>query len=579
MKLRLKKLFLRKSTNNNLPPGNFSGASSFFQNTLIQMIFFQKFSETSVNDFPLYYHSATQMKKFLSSLSYTIILVLLLILLVSPINAQTESSWLTWPQGLGFSNQLEYSYNVETEREIFENWLNLDYSLGMFSSGLRFDIFQPNDPDPSISRGKDKYAEIDFIYFKADIGEKNEGFSITGGNFYTLFGRGMVLKSYEDRAIRIDNNLLGLKATGKYAGFILTGLSGMAANSNNERLDILHALDLEYGGWRPLKVGATIASDLPPSEETARKTLASIRAIPSFWNIDVYAEYTAKFNEDIKQNIFDGSETIVGQGFYGNLNFYLGSLSLLGEYKYYDNIAFTSQDGTIFYNTPPSVRLEYTYILPNRHPSPLNQADEQGFQFAAGYNLSDDTYLNAAFTQTKTLPSSSYYQRVNQINIPVSTQLKEYYISGQQSWSEDLTTIVALAYNEELATNTKNITPILENRFYFGEVNTIKLILEHQHVTDRTTTEQYYADVVSVEYLRSPNFSVAVVTELQTKEPDPGRTVRKFWGFIQTGYKIGGHTDISLLIGTRQAGNICIGGVCRYEPAFQGVEVKVLTRL
>ena len=543
------------------------------------MIFFQKFSESSVNYFPPDYSGTTQMKKFLTSFFYTIILVLLLIILVSPINAQTESSGLTWPQGLGFSNQLEYSYNVETEQEIFENWLNLDYSLGMFSSGLRFDIFQPNDPDPSISRGKDKYAEIDFIYFKADIGEKNEGLAITGGNFYSLFGRGMVLKSYEDRAIRVDNNLLGLKAIGKYAGFILTGLSGMAANSNNERNDILHAIDLEYRGWRPLKVGATVASNLPPSEETARTTLASVRAIPSFWNIDIYTEYTTKFNEDIKQNVFNGSEPIIGQGFYGNLNFYLGSLSLLGEYKYYDNIAFTSQDGTIFYNTPPSVRLEYTYILPNRHPSPLNQADEQGFQLAAGYNLSDDTYLNAAFTQTKTLPSSSYYQRVNQINIPVSTQLNEFYVSGQQNWSEDLTTIAAFAYNEELATNTKNITPILENRFYFGEVNTIKLILEHQHVTDRTTTEQYYADVINIEYLRSPNFSFAIVTELQTKEPDPGRTVRKFWGFIQTGYKIGGHTDISLLIGTRQAGNICIGGVCRFEPAFQGVEVKVLTRL
>ena len=579
MKLRLRKLFLQKSTNRNLPPKNFSGALSFLHNTLIQMIFFKQSSKSFCNFFKTLSPKASQMKKFLPSFVYTIILLLLILVLISPIRAQSENDWLTWPQGLGFSNQLEYSYNVETEREIFENWLNLDYSLGMFSSGLRFDIFQPNDPDPSISRGKDKYAEIDFIYFKADIGEKNEGLSVTGGNFYTLFGRGMVLKSYEDRAIRIDNNLLGLKATGKYVDFILTGLSGMAANSNNERLDILHALDLEYGGWRPLKLGATIASNLPPSEETARTTLASVRAIPSFWNIDIYAEYTAKFNEDIKQNIFNGSESIVGQGFYGNLNFYLGALSLLGEYKYYDNIAFTSQDGTIFYNTPPSVRLEYTYTLPNRHPSPLNQADEQGLQLAVGYNLSDDTYLNAAFTQTQTLPSSSYYQRVNQINVPVSTQLKEYYISGQQSWSEDLTTIAAFAYNEELATNTKNITPILENRFYFGEVNTIKLIIEHQHVTDRTTTEQYYTDVLSIEYLRSPNFSIAVVTELQTKEPDPGRTVRKFWGFVQTGYKIGGHTDISLLVGTRQSGNICIGGVCRYEPAFQGVEVKVLTRL
>ncbi len=518
-----------------------------------------------------------KMKNSYSALSFFIITILLFT--GSPLIAQTESSGLTWPQGLGFANQLEYSYNVENDREIFENWLNLDYSFGMFSAGLRFDVFQPNDPDPSISRGKEKYAEIDYKYFKADIGERNEGLEILGGNYYTLFGRGMVLKSYEDRAIRVDNNFLGLKVKGKYAGFVLTGLSGSASNASNERNDILHAADLEYRGWRPVKAGVSVASNLPPSDEIARTTLTSLRVMPSFWNVDIYGEYCAKFNEDIKQDIFNGSESIVGQGFYGNLNFYFGSLSLLGEFKYYDNIAFTSQDGTIFYNTPPSVRLEYTYILPNRHPSPLNQADEQGFQVAAGYNLSDDTYFTGAYTQTKTLPASSYYQRVNQIDIPVSTQLEEVFISGQQDWSESVTTIAAFGYNEELATNTKNITPILENRFYFGEVNTIKVIIEHQHVTDKTTTEEYYSDVLNIEYLRSPSFSVAAVMEVQTKEPEPGRTVRKFWGFIQTGYKIGGHTDISLLVGTRQAGNICIGGVCRYEPAFQGVELKLLTRL
>ena len=546
----------------------------FFITSLTKMIFCEQSSYQVLIIPKINSPGLIQMKK-----NFYSIISLIFFITTSPLHSQTESSGLTWPQGLGFANRLEYSYNVESEQEILENWLNLDYSFGMFSTGLRFEVFQPNDPDPSISRGKEKYAGIDYKYFKADIGEKNEGLEILGGNYYALFGRGMVLKSYEDRSIRIDNNLLGVKVAGKYAGFVLTGLSGSAANASNERADILHAADLEYRGWKPLKAGVSVASNLPPSDEAARTTLASLRILPSFWNVDIYGEYTAKFNEDIKQDIFNGSESIVGQGFYGNMNFYFGSLSLLGEYKYYDNIAFTSEDGTIFYNTPPSVRLEYTYILPNRHPSPLNQANEKGFQVVAGYNLSDETYLTGAYTQTTTLPSSSYYQRVNQIDIPISTQLEEVYVTGQQDWSESLTTIAAFAYNEELATNTKNITPILENRFYFGEVNTIKVVLEHQHVTDRTTTEEYYSDVLNIEYLRSPSFSIAVVAEVQTKEPEPDRTVRKFWGFVQAGYKIGGHSDISLLVGTRQAGNICIGGVCRYEPAFQGVELKLLTRL
>jgi len=508
-------------------------------------------------------------------------LFVILFILVScnTLFAQSGNSWFIWPEGLGLSNQLEYSYNIDNKAEILENWLNLDYFNGIFSAGLRFEVFQPNDPDPSISRGKNKFVEIDYKYIRADIGDRTEGLDIVVGNYYSLFGRGMILKSYEDRAIRVDNNLLGLKVTGKYAGFVLTGLTGTAANSNNERKEILHAVDLEYRGWKPLKLGATYASNLPDVDGAARTTMASLRVVPSFWNIDIYAEYSVQQNNDVKKKAFNDSESIVGQGFYGNLNFYLGSLSVSGEYKYYDNIAFTSHDGTIAYNTPPSIRLEYTYQLPNRHPSPLNPDNEQGFQVAAGYNLNDDTYLTGAYTQTKTLPTGSYYQRSINSSLSVQSLLKEVFFQAQHDWSYDFTTIAAFAYNEELATNTKNVTPILENRFYFGGVNTIKLIIEHQHTTNWSTSEQYFSDVVSIEYLRSPKFSVALVTEMQTKEPEEGETKRKFWGFVQFGYKIGQHSDVSILMGTRQAGNICIGGVCRYEPVFEGVELKLLTRL
>ena len=152
-------------------------------------------------------------------------------------------------------------------------------------------------------------------------------------------------------------------------------------------------------------------------------------------------------------------------------------------------------------------------------------------------------------------------------------------MQAAHNWNKSLTTLLAFGYNQELSTNTKNITPILENKFYFDDINTIKLVLEHQQTENLTTDEKYYDDFINIEYLRYPNFSVAVVAELQTKEPEPGNVVRKFWSFIQFGYKICNHTDLSLLVGTRQAGNICIGGICRYEPPFQGVEIKMLTRL
>ncbi len=507
------------------------------------------------------------------------LIIFLIIVYAIPSYAQLGGRLNLLPEGLGLSNHLEYSYNVDTKREILENWLNLDYSKGIFTAGLRLDIFQPNDPDPSISRGKDKYAKIDYKYFGVDIGSPTEGLKILLGNYYTLVGRGMVLSSYEDRSIRIDNNLLGLQVSGKYAGFVLTALSGMPENSQAERKDILHLIDLEYRGLKGLKIGATYASNLPPTEGLAKTDMATVRLLPSFWKLDIYGEYGIKMNSDIQQRVFNNAESKIGEGFYGNINFYFGQLSLLGEYKYYDNYSFTSEDGTVNYNTPPAVRIEYSYMLPNRHPSPLDPNNEQGYQVAAGYRLDMDTYFSAAYTITKTLPSSSYYQRVRNINIPVETQLKEFFFHGERDWSADLTTILALAYNEELSTNTKNITPIFEGRYYFGGINTIKLIFEHQFTTERITNEQYYDDVISIEYLRSPGFSFSVVAEVQTKEPESGHIVRKFWGFVQVGFRIGHHTDLRLLVGTRQAGNICIGGVCRYEPEFKGVELKMFTRL
>jgi len=353
----------------------------------------------------------------------------------------------------------------------------------------------------------------------------------------------------------------------------------MPENSQADRKDILHLADIQYRNLKWLKIGGTYASNLPPVDGMARTDMASVRVLPSFWNVDIYTEYGVKMNADVQKSAFNNSESIVGKGFYGNLNLYLGSLSLLGEYKYYDNFSFTTQDGTVSYNTPPSVRLEYSYMLPNRHPSPLDPNNEEGYQFAAGYSLDTETYFNAAYTITKTLSMDSYFQRISGTNLSVQTQLKEFYFQAQRDWSSSFTAVAVFAYNEELSTNTKNITPILEFRYYFKDINTIKLILEHQHSTNRITDEQHYTDVLSLEYLRSPRFNIALVTELETKEPEPGNIVRKFWGFVQIGYKFGYHTDISLLIGTRQAGNICIGGVCRFEPEFRGIELKMLTRL
>lgn len=483
------------------------------------------------------------------------------------------------PNGLGFASQSKYSYDIKDKTEIFENWINLDYYNGIFSTGFRMEVFQPNEPDPSISRGKEYYADIAFKYLSIDLTNFDYGVKLTAGNFYELFGRGMILKSYEDRNIRVDNNLLGIKINAHYDDFYLTALSGSAANSKNLHQDILHAVDFSYLGLNNLKTGLSYAVNIAKDKSISKTSLTSLRIEPSVWDVDFYFEFGVKQNQSIKNLFLSKDEKIIGKGFYGNSNFYFEPFSISAEYKLYDNFAFTSSDQTISYNTPPALRKEYGYLLLNRHPSPLNANNEEGFLVELNYTLNDKINFLANFGLTNSLNENSYYQRVNGLKIPSQLQFKEFYFQAYTNWSDFINSTLALGYSEEASSKTKNLTPIVETKFYLDEINTFKIIFEHQHTTNTQTDEKYFSDVLSLEYLRSPGFNIVLLTEMQTKEKESGNLVRKFWSFVQFGYQISNQIDLKLLIGSRQAGNICIGGVCRFEPEFRGVEISMLTRL
>jgi len=496
---------------------------------------------------------------------------------VQMVRAQDASEPLL-PEGLGLSNHLEYSYDWEKRLEILENWLNLDYRHKIFSAGLRFEVFQPNDPNPAINRGKEKYADIAFKYIGAEVGSSEEGADLTVGNYYVLFGRGMVVRLWEDRILRVDNNLLGLKVGGRYGGFNLRALSGSIENAQAERIDLLHAVDLEYRGSRWLRAGGTFALNQPEDRASAPTRMAAIRLQSSIWNVDLYGEYVIKQNSDIKQNVFGGEENIAGEGIYLNASFFLGSFSVSAEYKKYDNIAFLASDGTAFYNTPPALQRDYSYLLLNRHPMPLDANNEQGYQLEANYSLGDATSFIASYSDTKSLGSDAYYQRIIGSQIDPQDLLRDVYGQADHLWGDDLLTRMAFGYREERVTNTKSLTPILETRIDLDERHALRVILEHQHVTDRTTQEEYLDDVLLLELTSSPNLSFSLVGEMVTQEPEAGRTDRRYWLFGRLGFKVGDHTDGSILVGSRQAGNICIGGVCRYEPELRGVELRLLTR-
>ncbi len=506
-------------------------------------------------------------------------LILLLFINFFQLHAQDESLNTALPEGLSLQNDLKYSFDIENKREIFENWLNLDYQTSIFSAGIRYEFFQPNDPNPAVSRGKDRYGDIGFRYIGVSLGDANSGGEITAGNFYSLFSRGMVIKIYEDRTLRIDNNLSGMSFKGWYHDFYLKAFSGMAENTVVARNEILHAADFEYRGSELIHAGLSYASNQPSSSALARTGLASVRVKSSWDYFDLYAEGVIKHNDDLRQTQALNNDRIAGKGIYSNLNLYYKSFSMTAEYKLYDNILFSSSDGTIVYNTPPGVRKDYSFGLLNRHPVPLDQNNEQGVHLDFNIPWSEHNLLNIAWSQTKTLSSMSYYKRIIGSPVESSVSFHELYASTQFDVSLKGNLLPAVGYMEEDVTKTISLTPILQYIHKTSDFTSVRFSLEHQYIRNRSTGERYFTDLLTAEFHRSPDIRVSLVSEMETKEPEAGKTIRKFWNFVQFSYRVSENYRFSILAGSRQAGNICIGGVCRYEPEFRGVELRMFTSL
>lgn len=483
------------------------------------------------------------------------------------------------PPGLSLSNQLKYSYDTDIKREILENFLNIDYRYSGFTTGLRFEVFQPNDPNPAISRGKEKFAGIDFRYISFNTGFSDFKLEVTAGNYYTQFGKGMVIKIYEDRNLRIDNNLEGLYVKADYGDLSLQALTGSAANSQNERTDILHAFDLEYRLNENIAAGITVASNSPPFSALSKTQVFSGRIIPSLFNLDFYAEYAVIKIEDLQKSILNDAEKFWGTGFYSSFSTHFSKLAVNAEYKYYDNFSFYSFDKTILYNTPPAVRKDYSFLLFNRHPSPLFPENETGYLIDLFYSLGFTSSVTLAYSETKSLGENSLYQKYSKTNNKEKIVLREIFGLLDYQIDKDFSIVFGGSYQEEAESNTKNLTGVALLTYKLTPVNTVKIIVEHQQTENTITTENYYTDVLTLEYLTSPNWSISLVSEMKTTEPDAGKIVRQFWNFLQLSYKTPFNTDLNLLLGSRQAGVICIGGVCRYEPEFRGIELKAVTRL
>ena len=198
------------------------------------------------------------------------------------------------------------------ERMRMNAYGNVDYTLGNFQAGLRYEAYLPK---PLLG--------IDENYTGSGIATRyasysTDKFSITIGNFYEQFGSGSTLRAWWEPLIGYDNSIDGIRVTGNpYKGIYLKGVWGRqryfwelsegVVRGADAEFDLAEMLDtLWTPKWR-LRVGGSVVSKFQEGKELfvddfvyelPENTAAfSGRANFQYKNFQLRGEYTYRAND------------------------------------------------------------------------------------------------------------------------------------------------------------------------------------------------------------------------------------------------------------------------------------------
>ncbi len=483
-------------------------------------------------------------------------------------------------------NQLEYTLYTSSDRdttlpkEIVEEWLDVDFRVNNVLAGFRYEAFQPhelspwNAPPDSVREGiVQRYAEVFF-----DRG------SVRAGNFYEIFGRGLLFRSYEERSIRVDNNLDGVilrGSVGPMSGKVFSGRMRDIGPGREDRNDVLHGLDLE--GMTPFGVTGGMSyliqstrsdnpNDYAVPPQPSREEAIGGRVSYSYDYFDLYLEAG-------RINRLSGDEP--GRGYYGSFSAYpVSFFSITVEGKSYDRFRFSPLGSDTDYNNPPALTRETSYTLISRFPHQLDADDEKGFQVEAVVTPRDGTQITLSRSETAKVDGDLFRN--------TGLRYGEWYADWREELGENWVVVAAYDYIGDGDEDVRNHTVVLDVDRNFDNGQELRVEYQYQQ-SEGVATYLLGAGnslvpvsgfarnhLALIEYAPNDLFTVSLVGE-HAMSFDPTEVPKDDFAYAQLDWRITQENYFRFTTGRRQAGFVCVGGVCRYEPAFEGVEMQLLT--
>ncbi len=514
------------------------------------------------------------------------------------------------------------------QKGLINSYMNVFYTHGKFKAGLRLESYLPRIQGyPNRFDG----TGIGMRY----VGYANDLVDVTLGTFYEQFGSGLALRAYEDRALGYDNLLDGMRLIVRpKSGVVLKGVYGYQRLSFQQGKliygeGIVRGVDGEINLNEALKkledfpltmvLGTSFVSKFQVDDDPSLNLPKNVgaygaRAKFRYKNITLDGEYIIKEQDPSNDNskiynyghasVINLSYTKKGLGILlsgksvDNMSYrsdrtkdlqdvlinYLPSLNkthtynlvstlypyatqLLGEVAFQGDVLYTFKKGTKIggkYGTSVNFNVSTTY-QPIKHTSTINSLDSTGVAYITRpFDKSDSLYwrdINVNVTKKINKNLSFIF---SYFNITINNDVAKISNDAAGIISSHIGVIeAAYKINKTHSIRTEVQGMFLEKEKGFINYNGSCLDEENGLIKDKGN----WATLL-VEYSISPSYFFSFMDQYNYGNPIESKRIH--YPIITCGY-IKDATRFTVSYGRQRAGLFCVGGVCRFVPANNGL--------
>lgn len=492
----------------------------------------------------------------------------------------------------------------QTQNELTggELWLNMNYNYKGYDLAMRFDaLYNSNLPNPQRS-----YTAQGLGYWH--IRKKIDKLDITVGHLYDQIGAGIIFRSYEARALFIDNALVGTRLQYDLlekdnASLFVKAFMGRHKKpfqNNSDKIlgkaykPFVKGINLE-GYWTDNEGKLSLAPGLGIVNRTLNED--AMNAIVS--NVQLLSEsdrFVPKYNVyattlyntltagdftwyvegayKTEEAIINAKDSLVnkdGSVLYTSLAYSQKGFGVTVEAKRTENFVLKSlptdpsllnQEGAITF-LPPMTRVN-TYRLTSRYNAPTQFLGELAFQADVRYSPHRKLNFNLFGSYIDDLDGNALFREAH---FNARYRKKKYaVVSGLQ----------LLWYNQGTYEGKGNIplvqtiTPYVDFLYKITRKKSIRAELSYMY-TKQDLGQWAFAQV---EVGFAPNW-IITASDMINVVPKKTNKIVHYPSLSVVYTRKANRFTLSFV--RQVAGVVCTGGICRPEPAFSGVRFNVIS--